>query len=614
MQRILLLLLGALLLPATLPAADTLRIIHLNDTHSNLAPGGSRNQDLRGTVGGIARTAQAIIETKMEHSNVLVLHAGDIYVGDLFFQTTFGVAELRILRELGVNAITLGNHEFDLTPQALQLTLETAFVEGPPIPILSANTILEDPGVEGLRPFVSANTTMMAGNVKVGVFGMTTPETNILSLPAPAVIDTNIVQIAAAQVTALRQQGCQVVVMLSHLGRDLDAIVASYVPGIDLIVGGHDHDVILGEEPGVSTPIVQAGSYYRSGGMALLEVDGGTVRFLRDEFLTFDETFPEEPTIAALVDGLIADIEETYGPVYTEQIALATADIEELGQDLTVAGMRDTPLGDLVCDAYRAWGETDIAVTACGSMAQPLFAGPLVSVDAFKSVGYGFNLANGLGYRMATFTVLGAEMLAGLEFGLSGIEHNDEFFVQVSGLSYTYDPTQPAYGRLVEVAINGIPIDPQSRYSVTANEMILMFFQYLGMTPQDVEVSEQITEYLVFAAYLKALGTVSPVVDGRILCSPSTSVHESIPMARTWFSAEARDGMVSIDLDVPFSDGATVAMYTSGMRQLVITASVVPSDRGTRVQVPVGALSSGMYLMTVQVGSEVRAGRVLISR
>ena len=220
---------------------DTLTILHLNDTHSNLAPLGPRTADLKGTQGGIARAATVIGMNKMTEPNVLLLHAGDAFIGDLFFNVYFGAAEFQLLTALGLDAMAVGNHEFDLQPSTLEQALQSSFEPGEGFPLLSANCILEDPEVNTLKNYISPYTIKEIGSLKVGIFGLTTPETNLLSLPAPAVIDTNIIEIAATMVGTLAGENCDIIISLSHLGFALDQLVAEYVPGINVIVSGHDH-------------------------------------------------------------------------------------------------------------------------------------------------------------------------------------------------------------------------------------------------------------------------------------------------------------------------------------------------------------------------------------
>ena len=147
-----------LLINSIANAQDTLTILHLNDI-------GPRNELLQGTQGGIARAATVIGITKMTDPNVLILHAGDYSIGDLFYNTYFGVPELQILKSLGLDAMTIGNHEWDLTPSALYASLQASFNPGEGFPLLSANTILDDPEVQYLKDYILPYTVKQIGNI-----------------------------------------------------------------------------------------------------------------------------------------------------------------------------------------------------------------------------------------------------------------------------------------------------------------------------------------------------------------------------------------------------------------------------------------------------------------
>ncbi|RPI59283.1 MAG: hypothetical protein EHM44_12390, partial [Ignavibacteriales bacterium] len=96
-----------------------LTILHVNDSHSTLEAIGPRDANLKGTLGGVSRVATLVGMTKMTEPNVLFLHAGDISIGDVFFNKNIQIPELQILDAIGVDAMTLGNHEFDLGPSTL---------------------------------------------------------------------------------------------------------------------------------------------------------------------------------------------------------------------------------------------------------------------------------------------------------------------------------------------------------------------------------------------------------------------------------------------------------------------------------------------------------------
>jgi 5'-nucleotidase/UDP-sugar diphosphatase len=504
---------------------DTLTILHVNDSHSTLEAIGPRDANLKGTFGGISRIATLVGMTKMTELNVLFLHAGDISIGDVFFNKYFQVPELQILSSLGLDAMTLGNHEFDLGPEALLGSLQYVFPDpANAFPLLSANTDFSDPTIIAMQNYMKDYVIKDYGNAKVGIFGLTTPETNLTSNPAPAVISEDLPTIAATGVATLKAQGCNVIIMLSHLGVEVDKQIASNIPGINVIVGGHDHymfaqPITITDPLGGTTWIVQARSNYMYAGKMKLVVDGSNVQLLNYQLIPINTDIPENPDVQAIVDGMIADIELTYGiPFFTQPVGYASSFFEEEAKDLLAFGAHDTPMGNLVSDAFRSLTSTDIALQAGGSIALPLWEGNFTPGDLFRANGYGFNLTNTLGFQLATFNLTGMDILTGLTFGLSQIELNDEFFIQVSGMEYTYDGTKPAEERLAGVKINGMPIDPETTYSVTANEMVLGILAYIGIVPADVNILTGVTEFQALSEYVMQQNNfIQPKTLGRVL-------------------------------------------------------------------------------------------------
>ncbi|MBE0652093.1 MAG: 5'-nucleotidase C-terminal domain-containing protein [Bacteroidales bacterium] len=505
---------------------QTLTILHVNDSHSTLEAIGPRDANLKGTFGGVSRVATLVGMTKMTEPNVLFLHAGDISIGDVFFNRYFQVPELQILDALGVDAMTLGNHEFDLGPEALLGSIFYVFLDpADAFPILTANVDFSDPTIAALQNYVDAYTIKEFGDLKVGIFGLTTPATNLLSNPSPAFVIEDFVTIAGDMVNHLRTvENCDVVILLSHLGIAYDQYVEEYVPGINVIVGGHDHykfeePIALPDPVTGTTWIVQARSNYMNIGKMILQVDGTNVTLLDYELIPIDTDIPQEPTVQAIVDDMITDMESTYGtPFFTQPFGYANSFFEEEARDLLMLGAHDTPAGNLVADAFRSYTSTNIALQAGGSIALPLWEGTFTLGDLFRMNGYGFNLANSLGFQLATFDLTGMDILTGLTFGLSEIEMNDEFLIQVSGMEYTYDGTKPAEERLVSVKINGMPIDPTATYSVAANEMVLGILAFIGIVPENVNILTGVTEFQALSEYVMQQNNfIQPKTLGRVL-------------------------------------------------------------------------------------------------
>lgn len=596
---------------------EVITILHLNDTHSNLASIGPRDASLEGSLGGAARAASWIKMFRLTEPNVMLLHAGDSFIGDLFFNTTYGAGELQVMLALGFDAMAVGNHEFDLTPDVLLQALGASFAEAS-FPLLSANLVLQDSAVQPLKRFISPYTMKQYRQTKVGIFGLTTPATNILSSPAPAYVDSNIVQIAAGMVDTLTSKGCNVVICLSHLGIALDQLLASYVPGIHVIVGGHDHittsrPIEVTNPVGNKTWIVQANAFYLNIGKMTLSVTGTDVKLRDYQMIKIDQSLPVDAEVAAVVSSLISGIEGTYGPLFTQQIGYAAKDFDEVVQDLHTPGKKETPIGNLVTDAFRAVTGTDVAIEVGGSTAQAIYHGPIVGADLFRVVGYGFNTDNGLGYRLATFKMTGAALWAGLEFGLGMVssDNNDEFLLQVSGVKYTYRsdlkiPDSYTY-RLGSVTIGNAPLDPAKTYTVTANEFVPLFLNAFGIPFDGLHVFKDTTEFQVLMAYVAQLGTISPVVEGRIIADKVTAVTEDVASVPTQFMLAQNypnpfNPSTTITFGLPHASFVSLKVYNLlGQEVAVLVNEQLAAGKHTRMFVA-NNLASGVYLYKLTAG------------
>jgi len=506
-------------------AQDTLTILHVNDTHSMLAPMGPRTPDLKGTTGGIARAASIIGLTKMTEKNVITLHGGDAFIGDLFFNQYFGIAEFQLMNAIGFDAMAVGNHEFDLTPSTLLTAFDSSLAAGG-FTVLSSNLNLEATEVQPLKKYIKPYTIKEYGNLKVGIFSLLTPEANYFSQIAPAFVDEDINGVVTTMVTTLLSEGCNFIICMSHLGIYYDQQIAATAPYINVIISAHDH--LLTETPIIvinplSKPvwIVQANTAYSHIGKMKTVINAGEVNVIDYQLIPLDQNVPEEPTVAGVVDNLIAGIESTYGKLYTQQCGVATDYFEEVAKDLYISGMHDTPIGNLVTDAYLWKTGTDVAITIGGSTSQPLYAGPIVPADLYRVFGYGFNTVNGLDYRIIKINMTGAAVWSALESSVSLSQNiiNDEYLPQVAGMKYYCNPTNPVGSRIQWITINNQPIDPLATYSVTTNESLIYAMDYLFQVPySDPYLYQDSSEFQVLLDYvvIEKGGIISPYVEGRV--------------------------------------------------------------------------------------------------
>lgn len=506
-------------------SGEQLTILHTNDTHSHLYPFGPW-----GSYGGIAKMSALIKELKQRNMNVLTLHAGDVFVGTFAFNKYLGYAELDIMEEL-YDAMVLGNHEFDLGIDTLAAVLGGDVAGGRPItlPILLANIDWKQAG-EGhpLRSFVESGRVMDVNGIKVGLFGVVTTEPHNYSEEVNAIL-TDPYLAAGEAVYYLREvEKVDLVVAVSHLGKAADVMGLSQVPGIDIIVGGHSHDAIF--EPILENGkiIVQAGEFGKYLGELKVDVNNGKVNLI-------DYTLHPVGRGAKIDFSLISDLfklrlgiysDPRFGPVYSKRVAWARWNLEERWE----AGNpnRDTALGNLIADAIKTGVQekgyvVDFALEANGYIGHRIYKGKVVGNDVLRSVPYGYDPESGLGFKVKTVLLAGAQILAGLEFTVSLVEFTDELSMQASGLTFEYDSSKPPaslgeFSRLdpTTVRINGQPVDPGGLYWVAMNEQLAYLLGSLGLVPFG-EMETGLLEYNLVRDFMRKLKFLAYRSEGRII-------------------------------------------------------------------------------------------------
>lgn len=510
--------------------AEELVILHTNDTHSHLYPFGPYDR-----YGGIARMSTMIKRLRARNTNVLTLHAGDVFVGTFAFNKYLGYPELKIMEDL-YDVMCLGNHEFDLEPDILGYIL-AGFnpIEGKPfglpvsMPILCANVDLS--GFPMTAAFIQPHIVKDVGPIRVGLLGIVTNDPIYYS-PATAGLISDPCIAAGIAATNLRDMGCDVVIAISHLGMMYDIMDLSTVQGIDIIVGGHSHDEMLAQTINGKI-IVQAGEFGKNLGELKVDVDtsSGVVSLLSHELRPINRRVRKDPTLLRRLNKLRAGIylDPRFGPVYSRLVARAMWDHEEKwveNDPFREPAHRDTPLGNLVADAIRAGVEeagysVDLSLETNGYIGHKIYAGKVVANDVMRSVPYGFDPVSGLGFKIKIVSLVGLELLAGLEYTVHMAEYTDNLSLQVSGLSFRYDSTLPAFNRVdvTSILVNGIPFDPYGTYAVALNEKLLAFLGTLGIdtTGRVVDPCPDLMEFNLVKDYMRKLNHLRYCSEGRII-------------------------------------------------------------------------------------------------
>jgi 5'-nucleotidase/UDP-sugar diphosphatase len=553
-----------------LAQTKTLTILHTNDTHSAMLPFTHQPypapfawlwpdhrkgwvDEFRGPggfdreYGGMARMATLIKSLKRGQRNVLTLHAGDVFVGSFMFNKYLGWPELKMMEGL-YDAMVLGNHEFDLGISTLEAVLGGGLTGTEPISLPMLNANYDFGAVDGYPASALADLTQDhiirdIDGIKVGVFGIgNEDETNFSPEVIVRFAGDQLWTVAGTQAAMLRAAGCQVVVCLSHLGTLLDTEGLSQVPGIDIIVGGHSHDLFDKAILRGGKIIVQAGSHSRwLGELRVAVKPGGGVRFLSWRTHEADKTVKPDRAIEAQLAALQAGVEADprFGNVFTEPVAYAVRNIDN---DWPAKGSyRDTALGNLVSDAIKAAllatpgiPPVDCVLDPAGYTEFGIPAGKIVGNDILRAVPYGYDASSGLGFKLVVVPFDGQTILALLEYTLTYVEYTTSLCVQPSGLTFAYnsknDPAEyiGQISRLdpmsVKIGDDYVAADPSKFYFVGMTDQVYNFLYRLtgGAIPGSYDSG--IFEYDAVRDYIQSLHFVNYVSEGRVIdTAPATT-------------------------------------------------------------------------------------------
>lgn len=243
---------------AAVACQPRLVIIHTNDTHSHFDPiRGGKSDGL----GGIIERAAFVdsIRSVYPAEKVLMLHAGDFNQGSSYYSELGGSLEPKIVNAMGYDCITLGNHELDEGIESLAQRLSV--IE---CPVVCANC--EFPDI--LQQYVSPTAVIERGGMRIGIIGMESDVATMVAAPtAQRIRQLDNVETINKWTEHLRKEDkCNFVILLSHLGYDVDQEVVPQTKGLDLIIGGHTHtfvdDIIyVKDASGKKIPIITDGCW-----------------------------------------------------------------------------------------------------------------------------------------------------------------------------------------------------------------------------------------------------------------------------------------------------------------------------------------------------------------
>ena len=443
---------GLLILGFVQPACSgsgTIVIFHTNDIHAHFLPEEASWRSDRALIGGFEAIEQTLNREREATGPSLYLDAGDFMTGtpisDMEHMGVKGGAIIAFYNAIGLDAMTIGNHEFDHSLDNLKRQFRMAH-----FPILGAN--LHD--AEGNLFTGEAYRIFEVGGVRVGVIGITTEALGeLLSLTSyPGIrIDTG-VETLERLVPEIDPQ-TDLILVLSHEGIDTDREIAKQVEGIDIIVGGHSHTRITEGEWVNGVLIVQAGGNGRYLGRASVTVRNDRIEKAECVLIpTLAGETDGSPAVRALTKNYEKRIIEVFGAV----IAQASA---HLGR----SHFGESEMGNWLADRMREITKADVALVNSGGIRADIRNGPVTRLDIQTVLPF----SNAL----CTFRCTGNDLLAFALHNAVAEAEETHGILQISGLEYAW--TRKGNDIDIFIAlVNGTPIDPAKEYKVASVDYV----------------------------------------------------------------------------------------------------------------------------------------------
>ncbi|PPQ92091.1 hypothetical protein CVT25_008272 [Psilocybe cyanescens] len=505
-----------------------LSFYHMNDVHAHLdefrSSGSSCTDPTRGCVGGYSRVKTVIDSKRKTNKNSLFLNAGDEFQarnGTLFYTLFKGEKIAQTLNQLGFDAMTLGNHEFDDGDDLL-----AAFLRNLTFPVISSNVHSKN------RKLASALTPFkIFSKHKLALLAVTTETTATISNPSNLTTFEDPVAAAKSTVKFIKKYYPDInrIVALTHIGYEKDIELAKSTRDISLIIGGHSHTLLgnmagaQGAYPTIATNLdgdeVFVVTSYRWGeylGYIDVEYDRrGKIVSYEGAPIHLTNATAESPKLKAQVKKwsvAFADYANTILGFTQSPLIQTTCQLEEC------------TLGDFTADSMEDYRPTaDGAIINAGGIRAEIDAGNITLQQALECFPFGNSIAE------LDFT--GAQLWDILEGIVSkkNLATNAAVtsFVQVSrSIRFTYNPFNPVGSRLITLTIKGQPVDLAKTYKISTLDYLATGGDNFWAARTDFVSLDTMDE--VWADYVRAVTPISYELDGRIATTADTVPQKGI--------------------------------------------------------------------------------------
>ena len=454
----------------------------------------------RGARGGIARVMTLKKEIESQNPNTLFLLAGDTISPSVESITYKGEQMIEAWNAADLDYATFGNHEFDFGPAVLSDRISESRFSW-----LAANVVDRRTGKPfgGIQPFVIRE----FDGIKLGIFGLVLQSTRVESRPGPDLEFLDPCETAKKVVAEIHDRGAKVVVALTHLSMQEDKRVARCAD-VDVIVGGHEHTLLQSASGGA--PIFKVTADARELGRIDLNIskETGQVESIDWNVIPVTDQVKEAPEFSAVTNK--------YRPLMAQLARVIGRTSVVLDARSAEGRNRETNVGNFITDSFRKATRAEVALINGGSIRADalidrgiLTMRDLLSILPFKN-------------KVVKLEVTGATLRAAIEHGLSRSAEDSEpgRFPQVSGITFTFDASRPPGSRIVDIKVNGQPLDQTRKYTLATTNFLFVDggdgYSMLKNSTTLVSPERGQLDAEILQKMIGSVRAIAPKVEGRI--------------------------------------------------------------------------------------------------
>lgn len=485
----------------------TLTILHSSNVVGQHEAGGD-------DAGGTARFATLAAEIRAERDNLIMLDAGDRFINPILVDVN-----AQLMNNLGYDVMTVGNHEFNGGNEGL-----AAFIDAVNFPLVAANVDFSQSGI--LAGTVEPYIILEVAGEQIGIIGLGNETAPVLSSPGPDLIFLeDEIQVTQDTVSELEAMGINKIILIAHREANENAVLASAISGVDVIVGGSDNILLSNSDANAAAPYPIVAESLSGDPVLVVQTTEGN-RHLGDLIVTFnadgvltswegDNRFlASDIAIDEAIEAIVRGIAESQT---ANAVEIGETEIDLVGGD--PCREADCTMGILIADAMRQQANTDIAVFNSGGIRASIPVGAVTDAQVLEVLPFG--------NRLSRLELQGVDVVAMLEHSVS-LGGDAEIrgagrFLQVSGMRFSWDPTRPVGSRVAEVQVQNPAgefemLDVDGIYSVAANDFIRAGGDEFSILAQNAidpfDFGPQADQVVI--AYIRANSPITVPTDDRI--------------------------------------------------------------------------------------------------